>query len=103
VEEKILSNAGRKRENLSEEFLRLFPADHYVISADGKHSNPDVGTLAGMAQMLGNRPYTIHLTNRTPAMKKALDVLDKERKQPGRRFKVKFRDEESPFLGITLD
>jgi hypothetical protein len=89
--------------NLSEEFLKLFPADHYVISADGKHSNPDIGTLTGMTEVLGNRAYTIHLTNRTPAMKKALDALEKERKKSGRRFKVKFRDEDSSFLEITLN
>ena len=89
--------------NLSEEFLKLFPADHYVISADGKHSNPDIGTLSGMTEVLGNRAYTIHLTNRTPAMKKALDALEKERKKSGRRFKVKFRDEDSSFLEITLN
>ena len=89
--------------NLSEEFLKLFPADHYVISADGKHSNPDIGTLSGMTEVLGNRAYTIHLTNRTPAMKKALDALEKERKKSRRRFKVKFRDEDLSFLEITLN
>jgi len=89
--------------NLTEEFLKLFLADHYVISADGKHSNPDIGTLTGMTDVLGNRAYTIHLTNRTPAMKKALDALEKERKKSGRRFKVKFRDKDSSFVGITLD
>ena len=89
--------------NLSEEFLKLFPADHYVISADGKHDNPDVATITGMAQVLGDRACTIHLTNQTPAMKKALNALEKERKKPGRRFKVKFRDKKASFLEITLD
>jgi hypothetical protein len=74
-----------------------------VISADGKHDNPDVATITGMAQVLGDRAYTIHLTNQTPAMKKALNALEKERKKPGRRFKVKFRDKKASFLEITLD
>lgn len=89
--------------NITPEFFNLFPADHYVISADGKHSNPDTGTLKAMAETLGNREYTIHLTNRTPAMRGALDVLEQERTRPGRRFKVKFRDEGSLFVAIVLD
>jgi beta-lactamase superfamily II metal-dependent hydrolase len=89
--------------NLTEEFLKLFPADHYVISADGKFGNPDLKTLTGMAETLGNRAYTVHFTNRTPTMKEALDALEKERQKPGRQFKVRFRDEEASFLDIKLD
>ncbi len=89
--------------NLTEKFLKLFPADHYVISADGKYGNPDLKTLTGMAETLGNQAYTVHFTNRTPAMKKALDALEKERHKPGRRFKIRFRDEDSTFLDIQLD
>jgi hypothetical protein len=89
--------------NLTKDFLKLFPADHYVISANGKYDNPDLKTLTGMAEVLGNREYTVHLTNRTPAMNKALDALEKERKKPGRRFKVQFRDKNSSFLEIQFD
>jgi hypothetical protein len=88
---------------LTEVFLKLFPADHYVISADGKYGNPDLKTLTGMAETLGNRTYTVHFTNRTPTMKKALDALEKERQKPGRQFKIRFRDEDSSFLDIKLD
>jgi Metallo-beta-lactamase superfamily len=88
--------------NLTEAFLKLFPADHYVISANGKFDNPDVGTLAAMAATLGDREYTVHLTNRTPTMKNALDTLEAERKKPGRKFKVRFRDENALSLDITL-
>jgi len=52
--------------NITREFLELFPAEHYVISADGKHSNPDVSTLRAMAETLGNRPYIVHFTNPHP-------------------------------------
>ncbi len=45
--------------------------------------------------------YTVHLTNRTAAMKKPLDALEQERKKPGRRFKVRFRGDE-PSLKIEL-
>jgi hypothetical protein len=89
--------------NITEKFFKLFPADHYVISADGKYGNPDAGTMKAMAQTLGNRKYTVHLTNRTPKMKKALNVLQEERARTGRRFEVKFRDKDSSFLEIALD
>jgi beta-lactamase superfamily II metal-dependent hydrolase len=88
--------------NITREFLELFPAEHYVISADGKYSNPDVSTLQAMAEILGNRPYVVHLTNRTPAMKAALDALENERKKPGRRFEVQLRDEGASFLEVGL-
>jgi hypothetical protein len=88
--------------NISEDFLKLFPADHYVISADGKHENPDVGTIRAMAQTFGNRKYTVHITNKTEAMKKPLAALEQERKKAGRKFKVRFRDESSVFLDIKL-
>jgi beta-lactamase superfamily II metal-dependent hydrolase len=89
--------------NLTEEFLKLFPADHYVISADGKYGNPDLKTLTGMAETRGNRAYTVHFTNRTPTMNEALDALEKERQKPGRQFNIRFRDEDSSFLDIKLD
>ncbi len=88
--------------NLSEKFLNLFPADHYVISADGRYGNPDLATLTGMAQTLGNREYVVHLTNRTASMKGALDALEQERQEPGRRFQLRFRDPERSFLEIQL-
>jgi hypothetical protein len=52
--------------NLTKDFLELFPADHYVISANGKFGNPDLGTVKAMTESLGNREYTIHITNHTP-------------------------------------
>jgi hypothetical protein len=88
--------------NITPEFFALFPADHYVISADGKHSNPDIGTMEAMAQTLGDRAYIVHLTNRTPAMRRALDVLESERRRAGRQFDVHFRNENSSFLEIAL-
>jgi beta-lactamase superfamily II metal-dependent hydrolase len=89
--------------NLTEKFLQLFPADHYVISADGRHDNPDLKTITGMAQVLGNRAYTVHITNRNAAMKAALDALEAERTKPGRKFKVRFRDPDALSVQIALD
>lgn len=48
--------------NTTEEFLKLFPAAHYVFSADGKFDNPDDATLKMLVDTQGNRPYAIHVT-----------------------------------------
>jgi hypothetical protein len=88
--------------NLTPEFLALFPADHYVISADGKHHNPDERTLRGMAEIIGDRACTIHFTNRTPAMKPALGFLESEARKPNRRFSIAFRPSDDVSLRIEL-
>lgn len=48
--------------NVMEGFFRRIPADHYVISADGNHGNPDVPTLRMIAAARGDEPYTIHFS-----------------------------------------
>ncbi len=48
--------------NVSVGFFRRVTADHYIISADGNHDNPDVPTLEMLAEARGDAPYTIHLT-----------------------------------------
>jgi hypothetical protein len=88
--------------NITEKFFQLFPADHYVISADGKYGNPDPGTIKAMAQTLGSRKYIVHLTNQNPKMKSAIDALERERNEGG-KFEVRFRDEDSLSLQIALD
>ncbi len=46
--------------------LRLFEAitaDHYVISASGKHGHPDPAVLDWIVQSRRGEPFTLHLTN----------------------------------------
>ncbi len=56
-----LPHHGSDRD-LTEDFVRLFPARHYVISADGKFGNPDPPALRALVETLGDRQYTIHVT-----------------------------------------
>lgn len=49
--------------NVEESFFRRITAHHYLISADGKHDNPDVGMLKMLAAARDGAGYTIHLTN----------------------------------------
>jgi hypothetical protein len=49
--------------NVTVGFFRRVPADHYVISANGKHHNPDPPTLRMIAEARGEEDeYTIHFT-----------------------------------------
>lgn len=56
-----LPHHGSDRD-LTEDFVRLFPARHYVVSADGKYGNPDPPALPALVETLGDRHYTIHVT-----------------------------------------
>ncbi len=53
--------------NVEEDFFRRVTADHYVISADGKHDNPDVEMLKMLSAARAGARYTVHLTNSVPA------------------------------------
>ncbi len=66
--------------NVEQDFFETFPADHYVVSADGKYKNPSLETFEYLfaARANDNRPFTIYLTNETgtPGANKAhMDAL----------------------------
>lgn len=50
--------------NVSTEFFRRVRADHYVISGNGEHGNPDIATLQMILDARGDAAYTIHCTYR---------------------------------------
>ena len=54
--------------NSGEEFFEMFPATHYVISAegDGKHPNPAQETFDELYKGRPAGPYTVWLTNQPP-------------------------------------
>jgi hypothetical protein len=56
-----LPHHGSDRD-LTDDFVKLFPARHYVISADGKYGNPDPSALRALVETLDDRRYTIHVT-----------------------------------------
>ena len=53
--------------NVDVDYFRTFPADHYVISADGRDENPAPRTFEYLfeARADDDRPFTIYLTNET--------------------------------------
>jgi beta-lactamase superfamily II metal-dependent hydrolase len=50
--------------NVTVDFFRRLPADHYIVSGNGKHGNPEIETLRMLAEARGAAPYTVHFTYR---------------------------------------
>jgi hypothetical protein len=64
--------------NATEGLFRAITADHYVISANGEHDNPDASVIEWIARARGDARYTIHITNKTlmnPANGKNVSAL----------------------------
>jgi len=56
--------------NVTAKFFQQVTADHYVISANGKHNNPDLSTLKWIleAARQQQRRFTLHVTNNAPGV-----------------------------------
>ena len=84
--------------NVTEDFFRRVTADHYVISADGRHHNPDRDMLKMLTAARGGDRYAIHLTNRVPAAD-AFFTADRPR---GRHYEVICRAGDAPSITVPL-
>ncbi|HEU0078687.1 MAG TPA: hypothetical protein VFQ76_13630 [Longimicrobiaceae bacterium] len=91
-----LPHHGSER-NVHPDFFRRVLADHYVVSADGEHGNPDVPTLQMLTEVRGDAEYTIYLTNRVPAVVEFL-----ERDQPERSYRVVYREDGELSVRVEL-
>ena len=67
--------------NVTPELLRRVTADTYILSANGKHQNPDVETLDMLAEARGDAPYTLVCTFPAEAYKDVDADADAERHQ----------------------
>jgi beta-lactamase superfamily II metal-dependent hydrolase len=56
--------------NVTPKLFQQVTADHYVISANGKHDNPDLKTLGWILQAAKKqqRRFTLHVTNNPPSV-----------------------------------
>jgi hypothetical protein len=90
--------------NVETDFFRQVRARHYVISADGKHGNPENATLLMIREARGSEGYTVHLTNHEgeDGVGARLDQLLEEQRRIGKPIPVSFRDEARPSLVIDL-
>lgn len=67
--------------NVETDFFRRVRAEHYVISGDGKHGNPESATLQMLFDARGSDGYTVHMTNHDGAdgLRERLDAfLDRQ-------------------------
>ncbi|HEX2180282.1 MAG TPA: hypothetical protein VHL54_12335 [Actinomycetota bacterium] len=83
--------------NVEADFFERVTADHYVVSADGRHGNPEVKTLQLISDARGSDDFTIHLTNRESRLVKFF----KDEKAKGKKYGVEFRKPSA--LSMKLD
>jgi hypothetical protein len=94
--------------NSSVDFYKKISADHYVISANGKHKNPDKGMLDMLAEgTKGRDNFTVHLTNHEGKdkefeLKPVLDAFIAAERAKGRTFKVEFKDPNASSMVLNL-
>ena len=83
--------------NVDTDFFRSITADHYVVSGDGEHGNPEVSTFQMISDARGQDEFTIYLTHgklpEDPKPNKLLDFFRNE-KQAGKKYKTAVREED---------
>jgi len=84
--------------NVEDVFFRRLKADHYVISANGEHGNPDLPTLEMLSAERPDDDFTLWLTNREPRLE---EFFAAERGR-GRGYRVEFRDDPTPSFQVEL-
>lgn len=90
--------------NVETDFFRTIIADHYVVSGDGQHGNPEVSTFQMLSDARGQDEFTIHLTyGRLPKDAKPNKILDffKKDRKGGKKYNVEIREEKR--RGIMVD
>ncbi|MGQ0714556.1 MAG: hypothetical protein ACT4PJ_12615 [Gemmatimonadaceae bacterium] len=86
--------------NVSTEFFRIITADHYVISANGEHGNPDVPTLTMLCEARADddKPYSVYMTNKLPKV----DAVLRSEQQAGRKVRPVYRADNARSLRVDL-
>ena len=92
--------------NVDQDYFDNLQATHYVISADGKYTNPDVPTLEMIVKSRDDDDFTIWLANAPEDFADA--KVGKEvakffagQKKKGRKFGVVSREKKA--LGVTIE
>jgi hypothetical protein len=101
-----LPHHGSSR-NVEQSYFDAIRATHYVISADGNYSNPDVDTLEMISAARPDDRFTIYLTYPYDewydrAIGRKVDKFFKSEKTRGRRYKVVTRASKDKSVVITL-
>jgi beta-lactamase superfamily II metal-dependent hydrolase len=90
--------------NVTVDFFRRLPADHYIVSGNGEHGNPELATLRMLAEARGAAPYTVHFTYRDGEHELAQKIRTwkAEQKAAGRPVKTAFAKRNTRSLLVEL-
>jgi hypothetical protein len=93
--------------NVETDFFRKVTADHYVISGDGRHGNPEIATFEMILNARGNAQIDLHLTYPIEEFTHdypiaALQNALESRRQAGARFRIHTPAEGASGLRIDL-
>jgi hypothetical protein len=89
---------------VSADFFRRLPADHYIVSGNGRHGNPETETLRMLAEARGAAPYTVHFTYRDGEhdLGRRIRAWKAEQNAAGHRVKIRFPDRRRRSLLVDL-
>lgn len=90
--------------NVTVDFFRRLPADHYIVSGNGRHGNPEIETLRMLAEARGAAPYTVHFTYRDGenALGERIRAWKAEQEAAGRPVKTAFAKPATRSLHVDL-
>lgn len=93
--------------NVESDYFRTIIAKHYVVSADGKHDNPDVDTLKMISAARPDDDFTIYLTYPTgefnvPKIGREVGKFFAAEKKAGRKYKVVTRPSAELSVHVVL-
>ena len=101
-----LPHHGSSR-NVEQDYFDTIQATHYVISADGNYSNPDIGTLEMISRSRRDDAFTVYLTypyrewHDRKVGRKVEQFFARER-AAGRKYRVVTRAPGEPSISVTL-
>jgi hypothetical protein len=90
--------------NVTVDFFRRVPADHYIVSGNGKHGNPETETLRMLAEARGTAPYTVHFTygDGEHDLGRRIRAWKEELRAAGRPVKTSFASRQTRSLLVEL-
>jgi hypothetical protein len=93
--------------NATEEYLAKVRAKHYVISADGRHDNPDLATMKLLSAARPDDDFIVYITNPLEEFVKqdvAHDLRDffEAEKAAGRKYEVRIRKPGENSISVAL-
>jgi beta-lactamase superfamily II metal-dependent hydrolase len=90
--------------NITVDFFRRLPADHYIVSGNGKHGNPETETLRMLAEARRAAHYTVHFTYRDgeDQLGRRIRAWKAEQAAAGRPVKTAFAKRSTRSLLVEL-